>query len=101
MKNLLAAGMTGMLLFAGLPAAAQDAPPPGSHAYCDARWNDMVANHTTGDLTRDGFMDSCLTHRRGAYWESGGTLVYLGLAAVAAGVIILVATQSNNNPSSP
>ena len=101
MRNLAAAAMTGMLVFAGLPAVAQDnGPAPGSHAYCDARWNDMVTNHTTGDQTRGQFMDSCLVHRGGAYFGGDNTWALVGLAAVAAVVIILVASH-HSSPSSP
>ncbi|HEY5071312.1 MAG TPA: hypothetical protein VII63_04695 [Caulobacteraceae bacterium] len=103
MKKIAAAVLAGLLAAGGQGAAlAQPSggDGPGTRPYCNAQWRDMVAAGTTGNQTRTQFMQHCLADRprEGAYFTTGA----LVLGGVAAGLIALEATSSNNDhPASP
>jgi hypothetical protein len=101
MRKLMLAGMSGLLILASQAAVAEDAngPAPGTRAFCHNQWEGMVANHTTGDQTRAGFMHSCLSDARGDAM-GGNTIAFLGLGAIAVTVTALALTRSHN-PASP
>ncbi|HEY5105976.1 MAG TPA: hypothetical protein VII73_04285 [Caulobacteraceae bacterium] len=104
MKQFVAAGMAGLLMFTAQAAVAQDSvnAPPGSHAYCDQRWDSMVANHSTGDQTRGQFMRGCMSHEM-AGGPNDTTLALVGLGGLALAITALAFTHGdhNNNPTSP
>jgi len=102
MKKMIAAAAAGLTIFAAQASVAQPdaAGPVGSHRYCDARWDGMVANHTTGDQTRDQFMDSCLVRHRAVYGDDN-TLAYLAGGVLVAAIVVLAFTNREQRPSSP
>jgi hypothetical protein len=101
MKKMIAAAAAGLTIFAAQATVAQPdaAGPVGSHRYCDARWDSMVANHTTGDQTRDQFMDSCLVRHHEIYSDNN-TLAYLAGGVLIAAIVVLAFTN-REHPASP
>src|ERR1700676_3355804 len=101
MKKVIAAAAAGLMIFAAQASVAQpDNGPVGSHRYCAARWDNMVANHTTGDQTRGQFMDSCLVRHHEIYGDNN-TLAYLAGGVLIAAIVVLAYTSRDNSPSSP
>lgn len=60
-KYLLAAALVASTLSVQTTVVAQPGPEPGSRAYCEARWAQMVATSATGGQTEASFVDKCMS----------------------------------------